>query len=159
VAETVATEQQFAYFKSVYDEENARQALLQERAKNYLSLATFYSAFVLFVVEKLRPETTTPKIVFVATVGSMLAAFLFSLWSVRVSEYEALNDPEEIIHNFGTTPPEDQDFFDDRIVDYAVAYKRNSEVNDRKAFQLTLAGHLILVGIFMHAIYILLKIT
>ena len=51
----MATEKQYAFFKALYDEEVARQASLADRAKTYLSLITFYSAFILFAVEKLRP--------------------------------------------------------------------------------------------------------
>jgi hypothetical protein len=154
----MATQQQFSYFKSIYDEENARQTSLQDRAKNYLSLITFYSAFILFVVQNLKPDTLTFKLVFVTMIASMLAAFLLSLWSIQVSQYEVPSDPAEIIHHFGKAPQEDSDFFDARLVDYTAAYTHNSKVNDRKAFQLTLAGYLVLAGIFMHAIYILLKI-
>jgi hypothetical protein len=155
----MATEKQYLFFKGLYDEENARQTSLADRAKVYLSLVTFYSAFVLFAAEKLKPDTTALKIIFVGTVGSTLAAFLLSLWSIRVSEYEALNDPQEIITGFGTSPPEDEDFFDDRIVDFAVAYQRNSIVNDRKAVKLSWAGFLLLAGIFLHACYFFVKIN
>lgn len=78
----MATQQQFSYFKSIYDEENARQTSLQDRAKYYLSLVTFYSAFILFVAQNLKPDTLTFKLVFVTMIVSMLAAFLLSLWSI-----------------------------------------------------------------------------
>jgi hypothetical protein len=155
----MATEKQYLFFKGLYDEESARQTSLADRAKVYLSLMTFYSAFVLFAAEKLKPDTAVLKILFVATVASTLLAFLLSLWSIRISEYEALNDPQEIIAGFGTSPPEDEDFFDDRIVDFAVAYQRNSDVNDRKATQLTWAGFLLLAGIFLHACYFFAKLV
>ena len=68
----------------------------------------------------------------------MLGGFLLSLSSIGVSNYEAINDPQDIIAGFGDTPPEDEDFFDDRIIDFTVAYQRNSAVNDTKATKLTL---------------------
>jgi hypothetical protein len=37
----MATEKQYLFFKSVYDEETARQASLQDRPKYYLSIITF----------------------------------------------------------------------------------------------------------------------
>jgi hypothetical protein len=155
----MATEKQYLYFKGLYDEESARQASLADRAKVYLSLMTFYSAFVLFAAEKLKPDTLVLKVLFVATVASTLSAFLLSLWSIRIAEYEALNDPQEIILGFGTSAPRDEDFFDDRMVDFAVAYQRNSNVNDKKAAQLTWAGFLLLVGIFLHACYFFAKLV
>jgi hypothetical protein len=155
----MATEKQYLFFKGLYDEENARQASLADRAKIYLSLITFYSAFVLFVAEKMKPDTPVLKGVFIGTVGSMLVAFLLSLWSIRVSEYEIPDDPQDIIAGFGAAPPEDEDFFDDRIVDFAVACQRNVAVNDEKAGQLTGAGYLLLAGIFLHACYFFAKIN
>ena len=154
----MATEKQYLFFKSVYDEETARQASLQDRAKYYLSIITVYSAFILFVAEKLKPTTFTHKLVFVVAVGSMLAGFLFSLWSMKISAYETPSDPNEIIDGFQTAPPTDDDFFDDRIIDYAVAYERNSAVNDSKADQLTLAGYCMLVGLTAHALYVALRL-
>jgi hypothetical protein len=154
----MATEKQYAFFKGLYDEEAARQASLADRAKTYLSLITFYSAFILFVVEKLRPQTLCLKSIFAAMIASMLGGFLLALSSIGVSDYEAINDPRDIIAGFGDTPPEDEDFFDDRIIDFTVAYERNSAVNDTKATKLTWAGHLLLLGIFLHASYIFLTI-
>ena len=91
-------------------------------AKTYLSLVTLYSAFVFFVAEKLRPDTVVSTLIFFATVAAMALSFLLSLWSAKVSEYEAPSDPQEIIEKFGDSPPTDEDFFDDRIIDFAVAY-------------------------------------
>ena len=155
----MATEKQYLFFKSVYDEETARQASLQDRAKYYLSIITFYSAFILFVAEKLKPTNITLKVVFVAAVGSMLVAFLYSLWSIKISNYEAPSDPNEIIDGFQTAPPTDEDFFDDRIIDYAVAYERNSAVNDSKANQLSVAGYWMLVGLTAHALYFTVRLV
>ncbi len=153
----MATQQQFSYFKSIYDEENARQTSLQDRAKYYLSLVTFYSAFILFVAQNLKPDTLTFKLVFVTMIVSMLAAFLLSLWSIQISQYQVPSDPKELIHHLGKAPQQDDDFFDARLADYAVAYTHNSKVNDRKALHLIWAGYLIFAGLFLHAVYILLK--
>jgi hypothetical protein len=152
----MATEKQFQYFKSLYDEENAREEWLAQLAKTYLSLVTLYSAFVFFVAEaRYRCKHTD----LFATVAAMALSFLLSLWSAKVSEYEAPSDPQEIIEEFGDSPPTDEDFFDERIIDFAVAYTRNSEVNDRKANQLTVAGYAILAGIVLQATYMAIRIV
>jgi hypothetical protein len=83
----MATEKQHLFFKGMYDEESARQLLLADHAKVYLSLMTFYSAFVLFAAEKLRPDTVCLKVIFVATVGSTLSAFLLSLSGLSMFPY------------------------------------------------------------------------
>jgi hypothetical protein len=155
----VATEQQYSYFKAIYEEESARQTSLQDRAKTYLSLITFYSAFILLVVQNLKPGTCAFRIIFALMILSMLGAFLLSLLSMQIADYEAPNDPVAVVTAFGTRPPHNAAFFADRIVDYAVAYQRNSKVNNRKATQQSWAGYLMLAGIFLHAVYVLFKLA
>jgi hypothetical protein len=153
----VATEKQYQHFKSIFDAETARQGDLEDRAKSYLSLITFYSAFIAFVVQNERPDTLTFKTIFLLIVASMGLAFLLSLLSIRVTKYEIPSDPKEIINNYKTSPPSDDDFFDDRIIDYVVASQRNAAINDRKARLLIWAGYCVLVGISLHALYIFLR--
>jgi hypothetical protein len=153
----MATEQQFAFFKSLYDEESKRAQELHDHAKNNLGLATLYSAFILFVVEKLRPDTACSTAIFVSTVLCMLAAFLLSLWATQISIYEAVNEPADVLSEFGDIPPTDEEFFDNRIADYTVAYERDSLVNDRKAIQLLVARYFLLVGIALHACYFIVR--
>jgi hypothetical protein len=156
----MATLKQYEFFNSLYDEESARTDELHGYGKTYLSLATFYSAFVAFVVEKLRPDTTATKILFLATVVCMLGAFFISLWSMKVSNFEAVTTPRDVIDQFDEDEPmTDEEFFDNRIADYVVAYERNSVVNDRKARQVEIAGYAILMGIFLHACYITVRIN
>ena len=155
----MASEKQYLFFKGMYDEESARQALLADRAKTYLSLITFYSAFMLFVAEKLPPKTALQHTTLALTIASILGGFLCSLWSIRVSRYESINDPKQILIGFGTSPPDDERFFASRIVDFTAAYTRNVLVNDRKASMLTWAGYLLLAGMFLHACYFFLRIS
>jgi hypothetical protein len=155
----MATEKQFAFFKSLYDEECKRGEELHDHAKNNLGLVTLYSAFILFVIEKLRPESTCSKLIFVATILCMLAAFLLSLWATQISIYEAVNEPADILEELGDSQPDDEDFFDDRIADYTVAYERDSEVNDKKANQLLVARYFLLVGIALHACYFIVLLV
>jgi hypothetical protein len=150
---------QYPFFKGMYDEECARQALLADRAKTYLSLITFYSAFMLFVAEKLKPETALQKTALALTIASILGGFLFSLLSIRVSKYETTNDPAKILHEFGKSPPDDETFFAKRIVDFAAAYEKNVPVNDGKALMLTRAGYLLLAGMVLHACYFFARIS
>jgi hypothetical protein len=73
----MTTERQFNFYKFLYDEEIARGEQLRSQARHYLSLATLYSAFVIFFVEKVLPSAGdhqhswpifTMKIVFIATI-------------------------------------------------------------------------------------------
>lgn len=155
----MATEKQYAFFKSLYDEENERTKILGEHAKNNLGLATLYSAFILFVVDKqLTNLTPVGKYLFIAAILLMLLAFSLSLLATQISNFEAPTDPSEIFETFGETPPKDSEFFDDRIADYSVAYEKNSAVNDKNANLLLLARYLLLAGICVHATYFVLRV-
>lgn len=153
----MASEKQFEFFKFLYDEEEQRAHFLQEHAKNNLTLATLYSAFVIFVIEKLRPDSAFSKSIFIATVVFMLLAFLLSLWGSQISNYEALTDPDDIIEEYGDEPPSDEEFFDNRIADISVAYRRNSLTNDKKAIQLQFARYCLLAGVAFHACYFIIR--
>jgi hypothetical protein len=137
----MATKQQFEFFKSLYEAESLRASQLGEHAKNNLGLATLYSAFILFVVEKQIVVTSLSKVLFIATVLCMLMAFLLSLWATQIADYEACTVPKDVFASYGDKPPTDEEFFDDRIVDYSVACDRNFLVNNRKARQLLFARY------------------
>jgi hypothetical protein len=165
----MTTERQYDFYKLLYDEEIARGEQLRSQAKHYLSLATLYSAFVIFFVDKVLPlieaENKHPssvvamKIVFLATICAMAASFLFSLLVVQVSTFEALTDPNDLIDQLkGNKAVTDKDFFDRRIADIAVAFERNTAVNDRKANFLQYAGYALLVGILLHATFFVIRL-
>jgi len=151
----MASEKQYLYFKFLYDEEEKRFSTLQDHAKNNLTLVTLYSAFLGFAFDKEKISNFVSLTLFTAAMLLMVFAFLTSLWATQISTYEAPSDPEEILAEMGDTPPSDDEFFDDRIVDFSVAYKRNSNVNDSKASWLSLARYSLLLGIFVHACYYL----
>ena len=48
----MATEKQLQFYKLLFDEESARGSKLRDQAKTYLSLATLYSAFVIYLSDK-----------------------------------------------------------------------------------------------------------
>jgi hypothetical protein len=130
----MATEKQYAFFKSLYDEENERTKILGEHAKNNLGLVAVYSAFILFVADKNADHLQAiGKSLFVAAVLFMLLAFLLSLVATQISVFCAVADPDQIFAAYGDEPPTDEEFFDDRIIDYSTAYERNSSVNDQNS--------------------------
>ena len=56
-------------------------------------------------------------------------------------------DPEKWINSLGAKPQEEPEFYDDRIVDFAVAINRNRAVNTKAANQIRIAGWLMLAAI------------
>jgi hypothetical protein len=154
----MATIQQYEVFKFIFEEQKTREGHLLERSKLYLSLVTFYSAFLLFVGKDLVPRTLLHWFVFALSTVFLLVAFLLSLHSAVVKKYEAIQNPKNIIKTYGDAPPADEDFLDDRIVDLAVAWERNSSVNDSKAKVLYWAGLALLSGMAAHAAYFLARL-
>jgi hypothetical protein len=151
----MATKQQYDAFKLLFDEESDRERVLHDLSKLYISLVTFYSGFLIFVAKDLPPKQIGHWLLFAAATVCLLLAFVLSISAASIASYEAINDPDDVIDSFGTKPPSDADFLDQRIADLTVACNRNSLVNDRKAIKLQLAGMLLLFGITLHAAYFL----
>jgi hypothetical protein len=154
----MATEKQYQFYKLLFDEENLREKQLREQARNYLSLATLYSAFVIFVTDKaLSNMTLSMKLLVIAAIMSMGAAFILSLLVLQVANYEAITEPDDVTEQFGETPMKDEQFFDNRIGDFTVACNRNTKVNDKKAIYLEFAGYALVLGILLHAGFFVLR--
>ena len=153
--DNVATVKQYEFFKSLFDGETTRAVALSDHAKSNLAFVAIYSAFFMFIAEKYPPSDVTSKFILVFCLSSMAASFLLSLYATNIATYEAIASPSTIIESFGSEPPTDDDFFDDRIIDYAVAYERNSAVNARKARRLRLARYMLLMGVFGQFTYFL----
>lgn len=154
----MVTTKQFEFFRLLYDEEVDRQKSLSESARHYISLTTFYSAFIIFVIDKLRPESCLQKAVFLLTGLSMLGAFLLSLIAIRIRTYEALNNPKDIMDEIQVGGMHDSEFFDRRAADCVVACEENSKINDTRANQIQVAGYCLFLGIGFHAAYFVLRI-
>lgn len=155
----MATEAQCAFFRFLYEQEDAREDTINQYSKTLLSLTTLYSGFVIFVVEKMAAMTLPMKIMFVATVASMLAGLIATVWGSRLADFEGVNDPEKVINQYDNTEEmPDETFFDKRIADFAIATNRNSRINDKRAGSLLLASYFLVAGILCHAIFFMIAL-
>ncbi|RWI57032.1 MAG: hypothetical protein EOR16_15610 [Mesorhizobium sp.] len=155
----MATEAQYAFFRFLYEEENAREDTINQYSKTLLSLTTLYSGFVIFVVEKMTMMTLPMKIMFVATVASMLTGLVVTVWGSRLADFEGVNDPEKVVDQYDDAEDmPDEQFFDKRIADFAIATNRNSRVNDRRAKALLIASYCLVAGILCHAIFFMIAL-
>lgn len=50
----MATKEQYEIFKMLFDQEDKRYTNLIDRGKTFVSLATLYSGFITFTIEKLH---------------------------------------------------------------------------------------------------------
>jgi hypothetical protein len=154
----VATKEQVEFFKSLYDGETRRLNDLREIGKTNLSLATFYSAFLVFVVEKLRPDSLVTRALFIGAVTCLLLSFLMSLWAMQIAVFEGVTDPKKVAQGFDPVAPENSEFFLARIGDYAIASERNAKTNEKKASRLAIARYFLLAGISLHACYFIAQV-
>lgn len=155
----MATKEQYEAFKILFfDKEEQRATSLVDRGKTFISLATLYGAFITFTLEKINNKTILSWSLFSCAVASMLASFLLSIWAIGfLSQYEDVNHPENIIKDLGNAPPTNEDFFDDRIIDLTAACMHNRRYNDQRATLLMWATIFLLLGLFLHGVYFLIK--
>ena len=142
----MATHEQYEFFKFLYQEEGERYSQLEARAKLYLGVITVFLATLLYKAGEVKASVTAIRIpwALVLIEAALLAASLmFTVFGSLIRTYEGLADPEEIIKKFSASPVADEDFLDDRLVDFAVATNHDSKVNDRTAMFLSAAGILL----------------
>lgn len=152
----MATKEQYEFFKGIYDEENARYRNLIDRGKILLSLSSIYIGFLSFSFEKIS-TSKCDYILFFLSVVLMLLSFGSTILAIGIMKYENPCNSSQLVENMRRNAQQNEDFFDDRIVDYAVATKRNSLKNDIRATRLLYATLFLLVGLIMHAGYFLIN--
>lgn len=151
----MATEIQYKVFKELYDEEEERYNALGTRSNLYLTIITFYLGIIVFKSDDLFKFVNTFQIpvgLFLGIGISLAVSLLLTALALGIHNYEGVCDPEEIIANFGNSPPSDDDFLDDRIIDLAVATNRNSRQNNRVATTLQWAAYSILVAVILQLV-------
>jgi hypothetical protein len=155
------SERQYSYFLALYEEENARSAELLERGKTYLTIVAAYSGFFAFTADDWPGEESpwAMRLVFGFIALCLATSLVCIVRALGIYTYEGRNDPEKLLESIGAKQQSDDDFFDRRIVDAAVAHNRNAIQNDRRAFRLTIASWLMVVGIMGHFVFVALTLT
>lgn len=162
----MATEKQFEHFKYIYTQEEERYKELISRANIYMAIVTFYLGF--FATNFL--PTTKPSFsieMFEIIKLSLLllgflvfiTAFVFIIMSINIYRHEVLADPKVIIDNYGETAPKDEDFFDDRVIEFAASTIKNRNINNNRAIKLKYSAVLMLIGVILHVVLLLFKIS
>lgn len=147
----MASEAIYKFFQTLYDEETKRFAELESKARLYFSIASLYVGAIAFKfddVVKLFKGVNLPAVLIVLDGTLFILAVLFCVLAMQTRNYEGIAEPYDVLHSFQTdTAPADADFFEARMVDYTVAAKRNSKINDRVAIWLSVPGFSILAGV------------
>jgi hypothetical protein len=157
----MATEAQFDVFAKAYEEENERYSQLESRAKFNLTIVTFYLGAIAFKfpdVIAFAKEYHIPSIFFIGTGILLVSSLLFTVLSTRIRTYETAFNLHEIIRSFGRAPPTDEDFLDQRLVDYAEATKRNRAVNNRVGNLLSASSWFLFGAMFLQLIVFIIAL-
>lgn len=156
------TKEQLEFFRALYDEEERTSSQLEGRAKVYLGIV---SAFLAALILKATDAKSISDALHVRWGWMLLEAFpmtmalVLVLWSLRTREFEAVNDGPLLLRTYGSEWPTSEQFFEDRVADYAYASSINRELNDATVRYLAwasfclLVGVVYLLGIVMYAIW------
>ena len=156
----MATEHQYKIFRELYDEENQRYSELDNKGKLYVTIITFYLGAIAFKfndVTHLTDSVHYAKWFYLVIACVLVAALLCTIFAIRVRSFEGICDPEEVINHYDNAPS-DEEFFDDRIVDLAVATNRNSQQNDKIATNLSVASILIFAAAMIQLVLLVTAI-
>ena len=155
----MATKDQYEFFRSLYDEEERTSLQLEGRAKVYLGIISAFLVTIFLKTDDAINSASKLKIPFPLLLVEALffsAALAFVLFALRIREFEAVNDGVRIIEEATNDGPTDEQFFEDRIVDYAFASSRNRQINNETSSALARAAWLLIAGmIFLVVIAIL----
>ena len=154
----MATKEQWEIFRYIYDQETDRYKSLNTRGKVYLSLTTVYMGAVAFKADfwfVQGAQSMVSAIMLIALLALFVSALCVIVAALGIYSYEGLANPEDIIREYGETPPSNEDFYDDRIIDATVASNHNSATNDKRARLLTVAPMLLIGGILTHVLLII----
>ncbi len=162
----MATEKQFEHFKYLYAQEEERYKELISRANIYMAIVTFYLGFF---ASNFLPTTKSsfPIAMFDIVKLSLLlfgfltfvSAFVFIIMSINIYKHQVLADPKEIIESYGEKVPKDEEFFDDRIIEFAASTIKNRDINNSRAIKLKRAAILMLMGVILHVVLLFFKIS
>ena len=155
------TKEQYDFFKAVYDEHRERTRALETRAQLYFTIQSLYFGFVILKFSDLFSSGKTNLPIptfyqwFQVTVATFLAiALLFTLWAVRMREYETTCDPAAAAAALDENASNER-FFALRIGDFAVAANRNRQQNLRAAKCLQVACWLMVAAVSTHLTFFL----
>jgi hypothetical protein len=146
----MATEIQYKVFRASYDEENTRYSHLENRAKLYLTIITFYLGAVAFKITDIASfasQFRIPITLYLVMALLLLVALLLTILATRIRTYEGVNDLENIVKSLGAVGPTDEEFLDSCLIDLAVATNRNARINNKVASVLQWASYLLFLAV------------
>lgn len=145
----MATKDQYEFFQGLYEEEERTALQLEGRAKVYLGVISAFLVTIFLKTDDALKSANALRIAFPLLLAEALClsiALVLVIVSLRIRVFEAVNDGLEIIEGYEGSGPTDEEFFEDRIADYAIASSRNRAVNNQTSAILAWASWLIISG-------------
>ena len=139
------TKEQYEFFRSLYDEEERTANQLEGRSKVYLGLASAILAAILLKADdaqNLAKALAVPRKLLFLDALVVIVALLLVLLAVRFRNYEAVTDGRSLIQSYAGQWPNEDQFYGDRIADFAAASMANRTINSEVATLLKWAGWL-----------------
>jgi hypothetical protein len=150
----MATKDQMDFFKDTYFDEEKRYEQLTRRGEIYFSIISILLSGILLklkdIADLYKEMQRCFRIIgfafFVLAFLFLGIAFLYLAQALRIRSYQAIIDFKKFRDDLEDTPPSDEDFFDDRIVNYMYATEKNEAVNEKRANALSRSLIFILLG-------------
>ncbi len=128
--------EQYEFFRALYDEEERTTVQLEGRAKVYLGVISAFLATLLLKADdaqKVAAVLKVPWFLLLLEALPMTVALGVVFWALRIREFEAVNDGPDLIDRYGDDWPTEEQFYEDRVADYAVASSINRGLNNQTA--------------------------
>jgi hypothetical protein len=157
------TKEQCDFFRALYDEEERTSVELEGRAKVYLSIISAFLAGMILKAADAKGLADALHIrwgLMLLDALPMSIALFLVLWALRIRRFEAANDGPQLIALYvqESWPTADQ-FYGERVADYAAASHKNRLLNNRTSLLLEYAslfmglGIIYVLGIVIYAIW------
>jgi hypothetical protein len=160
----MATKDQYDFFKEQYLDEEKRYDDLTKRGEIYFSLLSILLTGIVFNVKDIHDillkgeqvEKISSTLVLIVAFLLFAVGFLFIANSLRIRTFEAVTDLNDYLDKLKDDPPTNEDFFDDRIVDYIEAIGFNEQINTKRANDLAIALKFIMAGFILLIFFLVL---
>jgi len=157
----MASKEHYEFFKFLYEEEVSRYSVLGARAQLYISVIGFFVGAVVFKASDLGEAAKVLKLplwLLLTAASLFIVALSLVVLAMWIRSYQTANEPEKVLNEFIDTPPDNEEFFDNRIIDFAVAATENAKENNRVANCLLYAGYALSAAIVGLLIILMLAI-
>lgn len=153
----MASIEQYKFFKYLFDEETSRTNELTKKAQIYLSVQSFFFTALFFKhdeISKTIKGNTGLTWPYIIGLIFLFLSLILTVASLGIYSYKSVSGANDIIDSFEDDLPTDENFFNDRIAEFAEATDHNEKINDRTALLLVASVITLLLGFLSALIFL-----